>query len=192
MAVRKILTIEQRILRAKAKRVTRYGSQLERLVRDMWETLDAVHGAGLAAPQIGESIRVFVAQYEGQRVALVNPEIVKRSKEELLGREGCLSIPGFAGDNIRRAASILVKGRDQKGKELRIRAEGWFARIIQHEIDHLDGILYIDRLDRREDLLEVLARDEVEQDQEHASSEQRVQNSSNHVAEKSLKQAMAK
>jgi peptide deformylase len=86
------------------------------------------------------------------RAALVNPEIIKRSKEELLGTEGCLSIPGYVGDNIRRAAAITVKARDPRGKEVRINAEGWFARILQHEIDHLDGILFTDRLDRSEDL----------------------------------------
>jgi peptide deformylase len=144
MAIRKILTLEKPVLRAKAKRITRFDAHLQRLVDDMWETLREAPGVGLAAPQIGESIRVLVAEYEDQRVAFVNPEIVKRSEELVLGTEGCLSIPGYVGDDVPRSAAITVKGRDPKGKEIRVKAEGWYARIMQHEIDHLDGILYID------------------------------------------------
>jgi peptide deformylase len=146
MAVRKILTLEKPVLRTKAKKVSRFDAYLQRLVDDMWETMREAPGVGLAAPQIGESIRVLVAEYEDQQVAFVNPEIIKRSEEEVLGTEGCLSIPGFVGDDVPRAAAITVKGRDPKGKEIRVKAEGWFARILQHEIDHLDGILYIDRI----------------------------------------------
>jgi peptide deformylase len=144
MAIRKILTLEKPVLRAKAKRVTRFDAHLQRLVDDMWETLREAPGVGLAGPQIGESIRVLVAEYEDQQVAFVNPEIVKRSEELVLGTEGCLSIPGYVGDDVPRSAAVTVKGRDPKGKEIRVKAEGWYARILQHEIDHLDGILYID------------------------------------------------
>jgi peptide deformylase len=144
MAIRKILTLEKPVLRAKAKRVSRFDAHLQRLVDDMWETLREAPGVGLAAPQIGESLRVLVAEYEDQQVAFVNPEIVKRSEELVLGTEGCLSIPGYVGDDVPRSASITVKGRDPKGKEIRVKAEGWYARILQHEIDHLNGILYID------------------------------------------------
>src|SRR5215472_2647 len=146
MAIRKILTLEKPVLRAKAKRITRFDAHLQRLVDDMWTTLREAPGVGLAAPQIGESRRVLVAEYEDQHVAIVNPEITKRSEEEVLGTEGCLSIPGFVGDDVPRAAAISVKGRDPRGKEIRIKAEGWFARILQHEIDHLDGVLFIDHI----------------------------------------------
>jgi peptide deformylase len=112
----------------------------------MWETMREAPGVGLAAPQVGESIRVLVAEYEDEAVALVNPEIIKRSEDEELGTEGCLSIPGFIGEDVSRATAITVKARDPKGKEIRIKAEGWFARILQHEIDHLDGVLYTDRI----------------------------------------------
>jgi len=95
-------------------------------------------------------------------VAMVNPEIIK-AEGEALGAEGCLSIPGYYGDNIRRAERVIVKGQDARGKEIRVRAEGWFARILQHEIDHLDGILFLDRLDRPEDLREVTSEDEEEE-----------------------------
>ncbi len=150
MAKRKILVVdnptERRILRAKAKKVSRFDTSLERLITDMWETMRDAPGVGLAAPQVGESIRVLVAEYEDEAVALVNPEIIKRSEDEELGAEGCLSIPGYVGDGVARALAITVKARDPKGKEVRVKAEGWFARILQHEIDHLDGVLYTDRI----------------------------------------------
>lgn len=163
MAIRPILTREHPVLRRKALKVSRFDASLDRLVQDMWETMHDAPGVGLAAPQIGVPLRVLVAEWRGdeedgqaeQRVALVNPELVKRSKEELLGTEGCLSIPGYVGDNIRRAAAVTVKARDPRGKEVRVHAEGWFARILQHEIDHLDGVLFTDRLDRPDDLREV-------------------------------------
>lgn len=138
--------MEHPALRRKAKKVSRFDAYIERLVNDMWETMRAAPGVGLAAPQIGESIRVLVAEYEDEHVALVNPEILKKSDEILLGTEGCLSIPGVVGDDVPRAASVVVKARDPKGKEVRVKAEGWFARVLQHEIDHLDGILFIDHI----------------------------------------------
>jgi len=161
MSIRKIITAENPTLRLKAKKVHRFDASIKKLVDDMFETMHAANGAGLAAPQIDLSIRVLVAEHEDRRVALVNPEIVK-AEGEVLGAEGCLSIPGYYGDNIRRAESVVVKGQDITGKNIRLRAEGWFARILQHEIDHLDGILFLDRLDRPEDLHEALSAEEEE------------------------------
>src|SRR3989440_4972238 len=161
MAIRKIITTENPILRQKAKKVHRFDPSLRKLVDDMFETLHAANGVGLAAPQIALSIRVFVAEFEDHKIAVFNPEIVKMEGEEL-GTEACLSIPGYFGDNIRRATKILVKGQDVRGKPIRVPAEGWFARILQHEIDHLDGILFLDRLDRPEDLHEASELDEEE------------------------------
>ncbi len=162
MAVRKILTIdkenERKILRAKAKKISRFDTYLEKLVADMWDTMRKAPGVGLAAPQVGESIRVLVAEYEDNAVALVNPEILKRSDEQELGTEGCLSIPGYIGENVPRSTNITVKGKDPKGKEIRLKAEGWWARILQHEIDHLDGILYTDHIDPK-DVREVTEED---------------------------------
>jgi peptide deformylase len=154
MAIHKIITSENPILRQKAKKVHRFDASMQKLVDDMFETMHAARGAGLAAPQIALSIRLFVAEYEENKIALFNPEIVKTEGEEI-GPEGCLSIPGYVGENIRRAASVVVKGQDVRGKPVRVRAEGWYARVLQHEIDHLDGILFLDRLDRPEDLREV-------------------------------------
>jgi len=165
MTLRKILTMDYPVLRAKAKKVSRFDSWLERLVQDMWETMHDAPGVGLAAPQIGESVRVLVAEYtdesrnEHHKVALVNPEILKASDDEELGTEGCLSIPGYVGDNVPLALAVTVKARDPKGKEIRVKAEGWWARILQHEIDHLNGVLYIDLIDPK-DVREV-TEDEV-------------------------------
>jgi peptide deformylase len=162
MALHKIITAENPILRRKAKKLHRFDPSIAKLADEMFETMHSAGGVGLAAPQIAQSIRIFVAEYEDHKVAMVNPEIVK-AEGEMLGTEGCLSIPGYVGENIRRAEKIVVKGQDVRGKAMKVNAEGWFARVLQHEIDHLDGILFLDRLDRPEDLHEV--RDEEEEEQ---------------------------
>ncbi len=150
MALRRIWTIdnpaENKLLRTRAKKISRFDAHLQKLVDDMFETMRAAPGVGLAGPQIGETIRVLVAEYEDERLALVNPEIIKRSDEILYGTEGCLSIPGVVGDDVPRASAVTVKARDPHGKEIRIKADDWFARILQHEIDHLDGILFTDHI----------------------------------------------
>jgi peptide deformylase len=166
MALRKIITTENPILRQKAKKIHRFDPSLQKLVNDMFETMHEANGVGLAAPQIAQSIRVFVAEYEDQRVAVFNPEIIKAEGEER-GPEGCLSIPGYVGENIRRATKVTVKGMDVKGKPIKVNAEGWFARILQHEIDHLDGILFLDRLDSPDDLHEI-GEGELESEEEAA------------------------
>ena len=166
MTIRKIITTENPILRQKAKKIHRFDPSLQRLVNDMFETMHEANGVGLAAPQIAQSIRVFVAEFEDHKVAIFNPEIVKAEGEEL-GTEGCLSIPGYVGENIRRASKVLVKGQDVHGKPLRVPAEGWFARVLQHEIDHLDGILFLDRLDDPKDLREV-REDDLEENEQPA------------------------
>ncbi|GHO93911.1 peptide deformylase [Reticulibacter mediterranei] len=164
MAIRKIITSENPILRQKAKKVHRFEPSLQKLVDDMFETMHVAHGVGLAAPQIAQSIRVLVAEYDDPeteahyKVALFNPEIIKAEGEEI-GSEGCLSIPGYVGENIRRAAKVQVKGQDVKGRAIKVNAEGWWARILQHEIDHLNGILFLDRLDSPEDLREAQPED---------------------------------
>ena len=151
MTIREIIIRDDPILHQKAKKVHHFDTSLQRLVDDMFETMHDVGGAGLAAPQIALSLRIFVAKYEEHKIAIFNPEIVKASGETL-GNEACLSTPGMEGKQIRRSASIVVKGQDARGKQIRISADGWFARILQHEIDHLDGIVYMDRLDNPADL----------------------------------------
>ena len=137
------------VLRQKAKRVRSIDGSIKKLIGDMIETLHAVPGrAGLAAPQVGVSLRVFVIGIpEQEDIALINPEIVRRSGERLVN-EGCLSIPGYIGE-IKRAESVRVKGRDQNGKEIRIKADELLAQALEHEIDHLNGVLYIDHPDSK-------------------------------------------
>ncbi len=127
----------------------------------------AAEGIGLAAPQIGLSMRLFVIDCEDKetgkthRIAMTNPEIIHREGEQV-GVDGCLSIPGYYGVNVRRAARVVVRGQDMRGKPMRVSAQGLFAWALQHEIDHLDGILFLDRLDRPEDLRELRADDREE------------------------------
>jgi peptide deformylase len=142
------------ILREKAKRIKSFDAGLRKLVADMFETMRASGGVGLAAPQIGQSIRLLVAELEanpkederGFKIALCNPEIVKASDEMETGPEGCLSIPGWIGD-VPRHLTITVKGQTPEGKEMRIKAQDYYARVLQHEIDHLNGILFTDRVE---------------------------------------------
>jgi len=151
MAVREIVVVPHPVLRRKATRVTDFGPALQRLIDDMIETMRDAPGVGLAAPQINVSQRVIVVEFEDeeegiphQLYAVVNPEIVSFSRETEMGVEGCLSVPGVIGE-VERALAITVKGFDRRGKPLRLALEGWLARIFQHEIDHLNGVLFTDR-----------------------------------------------
>ncbi len=148
MAVRKIITAGDPILRRRAPELdpNELGSEkLDRLIRDMAETMVAAKGVGIAAPQVGESVRVFLADSADGPVALINPRIVKRSKKMLKDEEGCLSVPGRWG-TVERHKSVEVEALAADGKPVRFTAENFFARVIQHELDHLDGILFIDRM----------------------------------------------
>jgi peptide deformylase len=152
MTVREIVTLPQVILRHKAHKVTDFGPEFQALVDDMVETMREAPGVGLAAPQVGESIRLIVVEFGDEEdedapaklYAMVNPEITRRSDETLLGTEGCLSIPGIQGE-VERAAAVTVKGLNRRGRPMTVKAKGWLARIFQHEIDHLDGVLFVDR-----------------------------------------------
>lgn len=152
MAILDIVTFPEPLLRLKAKQVTKFDEELQTLIENMFETMRAAPGVGLAAPQIGESVRLVVVEYtededenaKPKKYVLVNPEIVKRSEETITDIEGCLSLPGLAG-TVERHEAVTVKAKNRFGKPLKIEAEGWLARIFQHEIDHLDGVLYIDR-----------------------------------------------
>lgn len=153
MALRKIVIVPNDVLRRKAHKITNFDDDLKTLIEDMVETMRDAPGVGLAAPQVGISQRVIVVEYaedENKRpklYALINPEIVKPSEEKELGIEGCLSIPGLVGE-VERHSSITVKGQNRFGKPVKIKASGWLARIFQHEIDHLEGVLYLDRATR--------------------------------------------
>jgi peptide deformylase len=117
----------------------------------MVETMQQTNGVGLAAPQVGVSLRVVVLQMPGEEpIAIINPKMVKRVGEREV-TEGCLSIPGYAGE-IKRSASVTVKGRDRQGKTIRIKATGLMAQALEHELDHLNGILYIDHIEGQDKL----------------------------------------
>ncbi|MCC7369601.1 MAG: peptide deformylase [Chloroflexi bacterium] len=152
MTVRPIVALGNAVLRNKARKVSRFDQALRTLVQDMIETMRDAPGVGLAAPQIGVPLQVTVIEAEKDEVhVLVNPEIVKTEGEHLLD-EGCLSVPGYWG-KVKRFEKVTVKARDASGKEFRIvDAEGLLCQALQHEIDHLNGMVYVDRLDSLDDL----------------------------------------
>jgi len=143
-----ILTYPNDILKKKSRPVTRVDDpRIKKLINDMLSTLDAHDGIGLAAPQVGENIRLCVVRNDNDVLVLINPEIKKLSGKEVVMEEGCLSFPGkFI--PIARPAKVKVKSLDHKGNKQVIRAKGLLARALQHEIDHLDGILYIERTEK--------------------------------------------
>ncbi len=157
MAVKPIVTAENPLLREKSKKVSQFGEALRGLVDDMFDSMHAANGLGLAAPQIGVLRRVFIVEMppeydkegneisEGKSYILVNPEIVK-ARGEVEVEEGCLSVPGYQG-LVQRANQVLIKGQDIEGRSVRYRAENLLAQAFQHELDHLHGILYIDRIE---------------------------------------------
>jgi len=154
MANLPIRTVPDPILRNKAKRVRFVDGSIHRLIDDMIETMHAAPGVGLAAPQVGVPLRVIVIGIpEQEDIALINPEIVRSSGERLVN-EGCLSIPGYIGE-VKRAVAVTAKGRDASGKEIRIKAEELLAQALEHEIDHLNGVLYIDHLESRDKLRKI-------------------------------------
>ncbi len=155
MALRSIVTIPDPVLRRKARKVTDFGPELQVLLDDMVETMREAPGVGLAAPQVGTPLRAIVVEFgdeEDETVpsklfVVLNPEITRASQESVVGAEGCLSIPGYAGD-VNRYTEVTVRGQNRHGQAMRIKANGWLARIFQHEIDHLEGVLFTDRAER--------------------------------------------
>jgi len=153
MALREIITVPNDVLRRKAHKITTFDKELQQTIDDMVETMREAPGVGLAAPQIGLTERLIVVEYDiddevedgpKKLYTIVNPEIIQASEETETGLEGCLSIPGLVGE-VERNLEIVVRGQNRRGQPVKIKAEGWLARIFQHEIDHLDGILYTDR-----------------------------------------------
>jgi peptide deformylase len=155
MAVFPIRVVPDPILKQKSKRVRAIDGSVQRLIEDMIETMHAVPGrAGLAAPQVGVPVRVIVIGIPGEEdIALINPEIVHRKGERIV-TEGCLSIPGYFGV-VKRSESVRVKARDVSGKEIKIKADELLAQALEHEIDHLNGVLYIDHLESPDKLYKV-------------------------------------
>ena len=161
------------VLRQKAKKVKSFGPSLEALVTEMLDAMHAADGLGLAAPQIGVPLRLIVIEmpaeldeegnetHPGELYVYCNPEILEASGEEE-DQEGCLSVPGYVGQ-VKRATRVTVKGEDAKGRKIRTKAKGLLARAFQHEIDHINGILFIDRVDSPEKLRRI--RPDEEEDE---------------------------
>lgn len=151
MAVLTICREGEKVLKLKAKPVNKITKELKKLLDDMAQTMYEAQGVGLAAPQIGRSLRMVVIDTGQGLLELVNPVIVERAGEET-ATEGCLSIPGVYGD-VCRSATVVAEAYDRNGKKFRISAEGLLARAIQHELDHLEGILFVEKaenVDRKE------------------------------------------
>jgi peptide deformylase len=147
MAIRKIVQYPDPVLKQKAKPVTKFHARLAKLLDDMAETMYDARGVGLAAPQVGILKRAIVVDVGEGLIEMVNPEIIEKKGEQISPPEGCLSIPNLLGE-VRRANWIKVVGQDRHGNPLEIEAEGYLARAFQHEIDHLNGVLFIDVAER--------------------------------------------
>jgi peptide deformylase len=145
MAVLRIRTFGDPVLRQRSREVERITDVHRRVIADMFETMRDAPGVGLAAPQVGVVERIFVWEIEDRHGAIVNPVIVERSEDEIEDEEGCLSLPGLLFP-VRRAEHVVVEGLDENGEPVRLEGSELLARVFQHEIDHLDGILFIDRL----------------------------------------------
>jgi peptide deformylase len=157
MTLRTIVTLPDPVLRRKARKVTTFDKKLQTVIDDMIETMRVAPGVGLAAPQVGISERLIVVEYyENEQAeeaeeeakkkvwAILNPEIVKASEEKVMGVEGCLSVPNLVGE-VERHESVQIKGLNRHGQPMRVKAKDWLARIFQHEIDHLNGVVFTDR-----------------------------------------------
>lgn len=142
-----IKTFGDPVLKTKAGEVKEFDETLQRLAEDMLATMHEREGVGLAANQVGRLRRVLVAAVEDDEYVVVNPRVEALSEETEAGAEGCLSIPGIQVE-VERPVAVTVSGQDPSGRDLRLEAEGLLARILQHEIDHLDGVLILDRTDR--------------------------------------------
>ncbi len=175
MALREIITVGDPRLRKRSRPVEKVTPEIRELIRDMIETMDAANGVGLAAVQVGELVRVIVIETpeedgdptSGKLYVVINPEIAKTGKETEVGTEGCLSVPGYAGE-VERATEVVVRGLDRHGKPFRFRPRGYLARVFQHEIDHCNGVLYTDRLVAPDRIWEVKPGEEEQVEAEAA------------------------
>lgn len=156
MALREVIKLPHPTLRRSAHKVEKFDKDLQKLVNDMIQTMRDEPGVGLAAPQVNISQRLIVVEYpeddsvedaKAKVFIVANPEITAKSDQVVSGIEGCLSVPNLYG-RVERAQTITVQGQNQRGADIRIEASGWLARIFQHEIDHLNGVLFVDIADK--------------------------------------------
>jgi peptide deformylase len=166
MAILPIRKVPDPILREKAKKIKIVDRSIAKLAKDMIETMQAASGAGLAGPQVGIPLRIVTIGVPEQKpLVLINPQIVRKNGERIL-EEGCLSIPGYIGE-VKRSKSITVKALDTKGKEIRVKGnDDLLAQALEHEINHLNGILYIDQLTRQESFHKLEPPKKIEEDEE--------------------------
>lgn len=177
MALRKIIKVGDPRLRERSRDINEITPEVRQLIDDMVETMHDAEGIGLAGVQVGELERIIVIELpedeevpgSGEMYIVVNPEIVKSSREVETGIEGCLSIPGYVGE-VDRAFEVVVRGLDRNGQAFRLRPRGYLARVFQHEIDHLDGVLYIDRLTAPDRIWGVKEGTEEKAESEHEMS----------------------
>jgi peptide deformylase len=166
MASLPIVRVPEAVLRQKTKKVKKIDESIQKLIDDMIETMHDAPGVGLAANQVGVSLRIAVMQVPGEDViVLINPEVVKRSGTQECD-EGCLSLPGYKG-TLTRSEKVVVKGLNRNGRPVRIHADGLLAEIIEHETDHLDGTLYFDYLESIDKLQPIRPGE----DEDHDSAE---------------------
>jgi peptide deformylase len=159
MTIQEIITVPDPTLNTRAEKVKNFSAKLQYLIGDMIETMRSANGVGLAAPQIGISQQIIVVEYTEEKefghdainpkklYVVINPSIFQFSSKSVVGVEACLSVPGFAGEIV-RYQSVKIKGLNRHGRPLRLKVDGWLARIFQHEIDHIHGVLYTDRASR--------------------------------------------
>jgi peptide deformylase len=156
MATVPIRTLPDPVLRQKARKVSVLDPSIRKLIDNMLDTMFDANGVGLAAPQIGVPLRIIticMPEEDAQEIVLLNPEIIKKSGEREI-EERCLSVPGYCG-KVKRAVSVTAKGRNADWQEIRIKAEGLLAQALEHEIDHLNGVLYVDLVEKPDDLTKV-------------------------------------
>ncbi|MDA0270386.1 MAG: peptide deformylase [Chloroflexi bacterium] len=166
MTVRPIRYLGDPVLRKPARKVSRIDDSIRRLIEDMTESMYAAHGVGIAAPQIGVPLRVVVIGLPDEPpFALINPEVIKREGERRLD-EGCLSVPGYRG-HVTRSVFVTVKALNEQGREIRVRSEDdLLAQALEHEVDHVNGTLYVDHLDAKTDLVKLVPAGAREEDDE--------------------------
>jgi len=179
MAVRQVVTPPHPILRQRARPVTHFGIELQQLIDDMIETMHTAQGTGLAANQVAVPAQIIIVEmpliesdaepppHADELFALVNPRIAWHSRDRVEGVEGCLSLPGIAG-RVERYQQVRIQAQDRRGKKFRMRFKGWMARIFQHEIDHLRGVLFTDHIDGPENIWEITPGEEEQVEAEAA------------------------
>lgn len=156
MAIREVIKLPAPVLRRKSSKVSDFGADFQQLVDDMIATMHHEPGVGLAAPQVNVPLRLIVVEYPEDETdehaapklfVMANPEFVELSEEKVSGLEGCLSVPNILGE-VERSAAVTVRGLNRHGKKQTVKAQGWLARIFQHEMDHINGILFVDRAEK--------------------------------------------